>query len=485
MESILSTASSAVWAPLAYIILGLGTIYTIAMLGVQFRRFPDMLRQIAKGSSGEGGLSAFQSLALTLSARVGVGSIAGVATAIAAGGPGAMFWMVVTALLASTVAYAEAVLAQTFKQRLNGEQRGGLPFYVKYGLRAPWLATIVAFIGVVGYGFIFPGIQVNNIASSAHLAFGLEPWMTGAILVALLFIVIIGGTKRIVRFSEAIVPVMSFGFILCAIIIICVNITSVPEVYGLILRSAWGLDPLFGGLMGLAVQWGVRRAVFASAAGDGEGTYAAAAAQNTHPAKQGLVQAFSIYCTILLICSATGMMILLAGTYNVEDGHGGFLRFDHPDLVAGPNYVQEAIDTVLPGAGPAFVAIAVFLFAFTSQIFYFYVATTNLLFLTKHDTTRRLFGVILKIGALGIAFFGSVANAKAVWAIGDLGFGLLAWCNMICLVALFPVVVRISKDYDRQRKLGLDPVFDPKALNIKGATFWEDREDLKERASRR
>ncbi|KWR70090.1 sodium:alanine symporter [Arthrobacter sp. W1] len=481
METLLGNASSAVWAPLAYIILGMGTVYTAALAGVQFRRFPDMVRQIAKGGGGEGGLSAFQSLALTLSARVGVGAIAGVATAIAAGGPGAMFWMIVTALLASTVAYAEAVLAQTFKQRVRGEQRGGMPFYIKYGLRAPTLAAVVATISVVGYGFIFPGIQVNNIASSAKLAFGLESWVTGAIVTLLLGLVVIGGTKRIVHVSQAIVPVMSFGFLLCAAIIISVNITRVPEAAVLIFSSAFGTHAVFGGLVGYAVQWGVRRAVFASAAGDGEGTYAAAAAQNTHPGKQGLVQAFSIYITVLLICTATGLMILLAGTYNVEDGHGGFLAENVPGMVAGPNFVQQAIDTVLPGAGAAFVAIAVFLFAFTSQIFYFYVATTNLLFLASKETTRRLFEVLLKVGALGISFFGAVANAKAVWAAGDLGFGLLAWCNMITLLLLFPVIVKVCRDYDRQRKLGLDPVFDPKALGIRGATFWENRDDLRQR----
>ncbi|MCW4466784.1 alanine:cation symporter family protein [Glutamicibacter sp. MNS18] len=481
MEAILSNVSSAVWAPLAYVILGLGAVFTVALLGVQFRRFPDMLRQIAKGGSGEGGLSSFQALALTLSARVGVGAIAGVATAIAAGGPGAMMWMVITALLASTVAYAEAVLAQVFKQRVRGEQRGGMPFYIKYGLKAPRFAMVVALISMVGYGFIFPGIQVNNIASSAELAFGMETWVTGLLVTTLLGIVIIGGTKRIVRVSQAVVPVMSFGFLLCAVIIIAANIVKVPEVAVLIFSSAFGTHAVFGGLIGYAVQWGVRRAVFASAAGDGEGTYAAGAAQNTHPGKQGLVQAFSIYVTVLLICTATGMMILLAGTYNVDDGQGGFVVEHVPGLVAGPNFVQQAIDSVLPGAGPAFVAIAVFLFAFTSQIFYFYVASTNLLFLTENESMRRLLEVVLKVGALGISFFGSVANAKAVWAAGDLGFGLLAWANMVTLVLLAPVIIKVCRDYDRQRTLGLDPVFDPTALGIRGATFWEDREDLKSR----
>lgn len=475
MEETLSTLSGMLWSPLAYVVLGLGTLFTIATLGVQVRRFPDMLRQIRQSEGGEGGLSAFQALSLTLGARVGVGSIAGVATAIAAGGPGALMWMAVTALLGSTVAYAEAVLAQTYKQKVDGEQRGGMPFYIKHGLRAPWLAMIVALISVVGYGFIFPGIQVNNIASSAHLAFGLETWVTGLIVTAILFLVIVGGTKRIVNFAQAIVPTMSIGFILCAIIIIGVNIDKVPEAITLIVTSALGIDQVFGGIVGFAVQWGVRRAVFASAAGDGEGTYAAAAAQNTHPGKQGIVQAFSIYITVLLICMATGLMIVVSGMYNVEDGKGGFLFEGYPGLVAGPNFVQAAIDTAIPGAGPAFVAIAVFLFAFTSQIFYFYVATTNLSFLVKSEKAKSVIGVVLKFGALGISFFGSVANAGAVWAAGDVGFGLLAWCNMFCLLLLFPVIIKVCRDYDRQRKMGLDPVFDPKALGIRGAVFWEAR----------
>ncbi|WP_077487808.1 alanine/glycine:cation symporter family protein [Sinomonas mesophila] len=473
MEETLAAFSSTLWSPLAYVVLGLGLLFTIATFGVQIRRFPDMLRQIRQGHGGEGGLSAFQALALTLSARVGVGSIAGVATAIAAGGPGALLWMAVTALLGSTVAYAEAVLAQVFKQRVAGEQRGGMPFYIRYGLRAPWLAVIVALISVTGYGFIFPGIQVNNIASSAKLAFGLETWVTGIIVTALLALVIVGGTKRIVNFSQAVVPVMSIGFFLCAIVIIFVNLDKVPAAITLIVTSALGIDQMYAGIVGFAVQWGVRRAVFASAAGDGEGTYAAAAAQNTHPGKQGIVQAFSIYVTVLLICMATGLMMVVAGTYNVTDGKGGYIFEGVPGLVAGPNFVQSAIDTAIPGMGPAFVSIAVLLFAFTSQIFYFYVATTNLFFLVKNEQARKVLGVVIKLGALGISFFGSVANAGAVWAAGDIGFGLLAWCNMACLVLLSPVIIKVCRDYDRQRKMGIDPVFDPKALGIRGAVFWE------------
>lgn len=481
MEQIVLNLSSWVWAPLAYIILALGAVFTIATVGVQFRRFPDMIRLVIRGTAGAGGLSSFQAMALTLSARVGVGAIAGVAVAISMGGPGALMWMVITALVASMVAYAEAVLAQVYKQVIGGEHRGGLAYYLKYGLGVGWFAAIVATVSVIGYGFIFPAIQVNNIASSAELAFGVPPWVTGLFVTGILFLVIVGGTKRIVSMAQAVVPVMSILFLLGALVILIANVTEVPSAIALIVRSGLGIEPLYAGIVGYAVQWGVRRAVFASAAGDGEGTFAAAAAKVSHPAKQGLVQAFSIFLAVLVICMATGIMIVVTGTYNVADGAGGYLVEPYPGMVAGATYAQEAINTVLPGIGPGFIAIAILFFAFTSQVFYFYVAQTNMVFLFDSPKFQQVMNVVLRIGAMGISFFGAVASAEVVWAAGDLGFGLLTWCNMICLVVLSPVVIKVCRDYDRQRRAGVNPVFDPEALNIKRATFWEDEKRQRER----
>ncbi|MFB7710058.1 alanine/glycine:cation symporter family protein [Streptomyces sp. NPDC056105] len=468
---VLSTISGWIWDPMAYFALAIGVFFTLLTKGVQFRRLPDMIRQLRSSGTDEGGLSSFQSLALSLSSRVGVGSIAGVATAIAAGGPGAILWMAITALLGSTCAYAEGVLAQVYKRRIQGEDRGGMPYYIKYGLRAPWLATVVAVATMVGYGFVFPGIQANNIASSAELAFDVDPWMTGLFVTAVLGVVVVGGTKRIVNVAQAIVPVMSLAYVLSAIVIIGLNADKVPDAVHLIVAGAVGTDPLFGGIVGYAVAWGVRRAVFASATGLGEGTFAAAAAHTTHPGKQGIIQAFSIYIDILLICMATGLMIVITGAYNVTDPSGGFLAQGAPGAVAGPNYVQEAIDSTVPGWGAGFVAVAILFFAFVSQVFFYYVAGTNLAFLLG-ERRSPVYEGLLKAGALAIAFTGAVVSADAMWAAGDIGYGLIGWLNMVCVLLLTPVVRKVIRDYDRQRHDGLDPVFDPERLGIRGADFW-------------
>lgn len=471
---LIETISSWIWDPMAYFGLGLGLLFTFLTKGVQFRRLPDMIKQLFDSKAAGGGLSSFQALALTLSSRMGVGSIAGVATAIAAGGPGAIMWMAITGLLGSTTAYAEAVLAQVYKRRVHGEDRGGMPYYIRYGLRAPWLAAIVASVSMIGYGFVFPGIQVNNIASSAELAFGFPTWVTGLIVTGVLAIVIIGGTQRIVRVAESVVPFMAVGYILLAVVILVMNLERVPEAISLIVRSGMGMDAVFGGIVGYAVAWGVRRAIFASATGFGEGTYSAAAARATHPGKQGIVQAFSIYIDILLVCMSTGIMIILTDSYYVVDQMGGYLFNNMPTgAVAGPNFVQTAIDTTVPGTGSVFVAIAILLFAFTSQIFFFYVASTNLFFLLGERRSPVLEGV-LKAGALAISFFGAVVAADAMWLIGDIGYGLISWLNMIALVLMIPTVRKVLKDYDRQRKMGVDPMFDPIPLGIKNAKFWEE-----------
>ncbi|SJM58520.1 sodium:alanine symporter family protein [Gulosibacter sp. 10] len=471
---ILSTINSWIWDPLAYFALGLGLFFTFLTKGVQFRRLPDMIRQLRAKDSDPEGLSSFQTLALTLSSRVGVGSISGVATAIAMGGPGAIMWMAITGLLGSTTAYAEAVLAQTFKRRVHGEHRGGMPYYIKYGLKAPWLAFIVAIAAMIGYGFVFPGIQVNNIASSARAAFGIEPWVTAIVVTAALAIVIIGGTKRIVQVAQTVVPFMAIGYVLTALVIIAFNLRDVPEAIAIIINAGSGVDQIFGGIVGWAVAWGVRRAVFASATGFGEGTFSAAAAKTTHPGKQGIIQAFSIYIDILMICMATGLMIVVTGKYNVANGLNGFIVEHVPGLEAGPNFVQAAIDTTLPGWGSVFVALAILFFAFTSQVFFFYVATTNLVFLLG-DRHSPVLEWALKIGALTISFVGAIIQADMMWAIGDIGYGTLAWLNMLVLVLLTPIIRKIVRDYDYQRKKGLDPLFDPGRLGITGAVFWEEK----------
>lgn len=464
------------WEWLAYLALALGLLFTIVFRFTQVRRFPTMIRLISKGATmGEGdeGISSFQALSMTLASRVGVGAIAGVATAIAAGGPGAIFWMAVTGLLGSASSYAESTLAQVYKRNIDGEHRGGIPYYIYHGLKMRWLAVIAALVAFLAYGFLVPGIQSNNISSTVEYAFNIDPWITSTIVTILLGAVIIGGTKRIANVAQLIVPFMAVGYILVALVVIFWNFQAIPETIRLILSSAFGVHEVFGGILGFAITWGIRRAIFTSVAGVGEGTYGAAAAQVSHPAKQGLVQAFSIYVDVLFVCMATGLLIVATDSYNVITPAGEVLhRGNIPDdLVTGGTNAQAAIDSVFPGFGSIFVAIAIFLFAFTSQVAFYYIASSNLVFLTKEKVHNGALWA-LKIGSLIISFVGGVISADMMWAAGDIGYVTLGFINMVSILLLMPVVIKVYKDYERQRNANQDPVFDPEKLGIKGADFW-------------
>ena len=471
METLVAI-SDGLWNPMAYFALAVGLFFTVITNAAQFRLLPDTVRQIFKPKADDGGISPLQALLLTISSRVGVGNIAGVGTAVAAGGPGALLWMVVCALLGSASAFAESTLAQVFKRKINGEHRGGMPFYVRYGLRIKWLAALLAVMTMLGYGFLFPGVQSNNIASSLEHAFNIPTWITAVGVSVLLGFVVIGGTKRVVGAAQFMVPIMAVGYILTAVIVVLFNIDQLLPTLGLIVSSAFGMNEVFGGIAGAAVAWGVRRAVFSNVAGVGEGTYGSAAASVSHPAKQGLVQSFSIFIDTVVVCFATGIMIVMTGSYNVFADNGDSIVSNVPGVEAGSAYTQEAVNAVLPGFGPGFVAIALFFFAFTTLVAFFYIAHTNLVFLAGRELGPAL-SWALKLGMIGITFYGAVESASVMWTIGDIGYASLGWVNMACILMLSPLVRKVIKDYDRQRKLGLDPVFDPRPLGITGADFWE------------
>ncbi len=465
----IGTINDLIWNPMAYFALAVGLIFTIVTGAVQFRRIPAAIREIVSKPTETGGVTPAQALLLTLASRIGVGNIAGVGTAIAAGGPGALFWMVVVALLGSASAYAETVLAQVYKRRIDGEHRGGAPFYVEFGLKLRWLAVILAIGYMVGYGFIFSGVQSNNIASSMNVAFGMPAWLTAILLTGLLGFTIIGGTRRIVHAAQLMVPVMAVGYVLFTVVIILVNLDQVLPTIEMVLASAFGRDQVFGGMAGAAIAWGVRRAVFSNVAGVGEGTFGSAAASVTHPAKQGLIQAVSIFIDTVIVCQATGIMIIITGSYNVF--HRGETVVEHlPGVDAGVAYTQTAIDTIAGGFGSAFVAIALLFFAFTSMIAFYYIAETNLSFIRRRSGGAPSW--VLKFGAMAITAFGALISADAMWSIGDIGYGLLGWANMLTILVLAPVVWKVTRDYDRQMKQGIDPVFDPRALGIQRADFW-------------
>lgn len=373
------------------------------------------------GQSSDKGISSFQGFCTALAGRIGTGNIAGVATAIAWGGPGALFWMWAIAFLGAGSAFAESTLGQLYKEEHDGEYRGGPAYYIEKGFGGTTFskiyATLFAIVTVIAIGVLLPGVQSNSIAVSINNAFGAEA--------------------------------------------------------------------SFGGILGSTIAWGVKRGVYSNEAGQGTGPQASSAAEVSHPAKQGFVQAFSVYVDTLFVCSATGFMILMTGCYNTFNENTQKIMVENmpgysiPDI--GPVYTQNAINTLIPGFGGAFVAIALFFFAFTTLMAYYYIAGVNLTYLVKKFTggkSSKLSINCLRIVLLGMTAFGCVKSAGLAWMMGDIGVAMMAWLNLIAILALSKKALLCFNDYESQLKAGVprDEIsFDPIKLGIKGADFWEQK----------
>ncbi|WP_163100477.1 alanine/glycine:cation symporter family protein [Peribacillus alkalitolerans] len=473
MEQIVNWLNGIIWSQaLIYLCLGVGLFYTIATRFLQVRHMKDIFKLMFKGGKSESGISSFQALSLSLSGRVGTGNIAGVATAIAFGGPGAVFWMWMMAFLGAGSAFIESTLGQVYKTKQDGQFRGGPAFYIEKGLKIKWYAILFAVVTIIATGILLPGVQANSIALSIENAFGIRPAITGIVLVALLAFIIFGGVKRIARVAEFVVPFMALSYILVAIIITVMNISELPGVIKLIFSSAFGADAAFGGILGAAISWGVKRGIYSNEAGQGTGPHAAAAAEVSHPAKQGIVQAFSVYVDTLLVCSATAFMILITGMYNVAPDGKPEIVNNLGDIEPGPGYTQAAVESIFPGFGAPFVAISLLFFAFTTIMAYYYMAETNLAFINRK--TKRVWTVyVLKVVICVMTFYGSVKTASLAWGLGDVGVGSMAWLNIIAILLLTKPTLIVLKDYEEQLKAGKDPVFDPVKLGIQDAEFWE------------
>lgn len=473
MEEFISRVNGVLWHEyFIYTILGVGFIFSILTRFLQLRHIKDMFKLMFQGKSSDAGVSSFQALSIALAGRVGTGNIAGVATAIAFGGPGAVFWMWAIAFIGSSSAFIESTLAQIYKVKQDGQYRGGPAYYIEKGIGIKWFAYLFAFAALVAMAILMPGVQSNSISSSVDNAFGINPAITGAVVVALLAFIIFGGVKRIAYAAQWIVPFMALAYILLSVVIIIMNISEVPAIISLIFKSAFALDSAFGGIVGMAIAWGVKRGIYSNEAGQGTGAHPAAAAEVSHPAKQGLVQAASIYIDTLLVCSATAFMILFTGMYNTQAPDKTYIVNNLGEVEPGPAYTQAAIDTVLPGFGSGFVAVALFFFAFTTIMAYYYIAETNIAYLMR-GRDSRLAMLVLKFVIIAATFYGSVKTAAAAWALGDVGLGLMVWLNVIAMIILVKPALITLKDYEQQKKQGLDPVFNPKALGIKNADFWE------------
>ena len=475
METAANFINSIIWSDaLVFLCVATGVYFSFATRFLQLRYIREMVRLLFDGKASKEGVSSFQAFSIAISGRVGTGNIVGVATAIAMGGPGAVFWMWTIAFLGAGSAFIEATLGQIYKVVKDGQFRGGPAYYIEKGLGVKWYAMLFAIATILSTALFLPGVQSNSIALSMSTAFNVPVWITGAIVTIMLGLIIFGGVKRIGRVAEVVVPFMAGAYILMGLVIIGLNITDVPAVFGLIFRSAFDLEPLFGGIFGMAISWGVKRGIYSNEAGQGTAPHAAAAAEVTHPVKQGLVQAFSVYIDTIFVCTTTALIILFTGQYNVQNPEGGFIVENIPNVGPGA-FTGMAISTHFPAIGNGFVAIALLFFAFTTIMAYYYIAETNLSYLTKKVTNKWMLGA-LRLAIMAATFYGTVKSAELAWTFGDIGVGLMAWINLIAILLLRKPALIAFKDYVAQKKQGLDPVFNAEKLGIKNTEEWKEKQ---------
>ncbi|WP_210396140.1 alanine/glycine:cation symporter family protein [Motiliproteus sediminis] len=494
MQAFVDFMNGIIWSPaLIYLCLGAGLFYSILTRFVQIRHFGEMWRLLFSGKSSDKGISSFQALAVSLSGRVGTGNIAGVAAAIGFGGPGAVFWMWVVAFLGAATAYIESTLAQIYKEEQDGQYRGGPAYYFEKAMGQKWYAWIFALATILACGLLLPGVQSNSIGNAVEMAFGPGQMiqtgmgelssakiMSGLAVVLILGFIIFGGVKRIARFTEVIVPFMALAYIIIACVIVALNIDALPGIFAMILSDAF--TPMAG--VGAAIGWGVKRGVYSNEAGQGTGPHAAAAASVQHPAQQGLVQAFSVYIDTLFVCTATALMILITGAYNVHGMGDSFLVQNITASAAAnsPAFTQMAVESVLPGVGKPFIALALFFFSFTTILAYYYIAETNVAYIKRSLNIPGL-TLALKVGLMSATFYGAIKTANLAWGLGDVGVGLMAWLNIVGIVAIFFMAkpaLKALKDYEAQQKAGVSEYsFDPEKLGIENADYWTGKAKAK------
>ncbi len=491
MEGFISALNAIIWSPaLIVLCLGAGLFYSVMTRFAQVRHFKEMCRLMINNNESDKGISSFQALAVSLSGRVGVGNIAGVAAAIGFGGPGAVFWMWVMAFLGASTAYAESTLGQIYKVEENGQYRGGPAYYFERCLGWRWLGIVFAISAIIGCGIFLPGVQANAVGNAVTQIFGNGDMVTTSFgevgtykLIALAFILIVlafiifGGIKRIAHFTQIVVPFMALGYIVLALIVVFLHLDKVADVFALIISDAFTAQAGFGA----AIGWGVKRGIYSNEAGQGTGPHAAAAAEVDHPAQQGLVQAFSIYVDTLLVCTATALMILITQQYNVQGElpAGQFIVQNVPAAteIGSAAFTQLALLSVFGNLGQVFVALALFFFAFTTILAYYYITETNVAYLNR-IFNNKLPNIVFKLLLMFMVAYGTVNSAGYIWNIGDIGVGLMAWVNVLGILMIFflykPTMLCL-KDYEAQKKAGGPIVFDPVKLGIKNATFWEKR----------
>lgn len=458
-----------VWSMVLVVLcLGVGLYLSLSLKFPQIRLVKEMIKLLTSKEESESGITPFQAFATTVGARVGMGNIAGVASAIFYGGPGSVFWMWMIAVIGAASAFVESALAQAYKVKSpDGEFTGGPAYYIEKGLKCKPYAVVFAVVAFLGPGFLMPGVQINSLVTVFEEAFSVNKILVGAICCIVLGIVVYGSIKRIAHIAEMLAPAMCAVYILAALIIVGLNITKLPGIFLMIIQSAFGVHAVLGGILGSAVSWGVKRGIYSNEAGMGCGAIVSAAAECSHPVKQGLIQSFSIYVDTLFIGTSTALIVLLTGTFDVIDGAGNFLMSQTGGIETGIKWTQHALMSTFGSWSGKALAIIIVLFVFTSMTGYCYQAESNIRYLTGNSKKAI---AIARAVFLVASFLGAIVNADAVWAMGDIGYGLMAWANIIAIALLAPKAVALLKDYEKQKKEGKDPAFDPKEFGIEDET---------------
>ena len=455
MNELITAVNDVIWSYVLIVALvGCGLWFTWRTKFVQFRMVGEMLRLLTESAvdsvgdqvkgKGKRHISSFQAFAVSVATRVGTGNLAGVATAIVIGGPGAVFWMWLIALIGSATAFVESTLAQLYKQKHKDSFIGGPAYYIQKGLKCRWMAVLFAILITLQFGLSNNSIQANTICGAMQEAFGWSPIWVGVALATMALFIVFGGIQRIAKVSSVIVPLMAVGYIILALVIIIMNIHLIPHVFKVIILDAFGFSQIAGGSIGAAMMNGIKRGLFSNEAGEGSAPNAAATASTTHPVKQGLIQALGVFTDTLMVCSCTAFIILISGLYQVPELNGIALT-------------QSALQREIGSIGPMFIAVAIFLFAFSSIIGNYYYGEANIRFITQNNKVMTAY----RIASAGLmVMFGALASFELVWNIVDLFMAFLTACNLIAIALLGRYAFRLLDDYRQQKRQGIkEPVF--------------------------
>lgn len=444
----ISSINDVLWSYILIImLLGCAFWFTIRSRFVQFRMMGEMIRLLGdspkKADGHEKHISSFQAFAVSLASRVGTGNLAGVATAITVGGPGAVFWMWLIALLGSSSAFVESTLAQLYKRKGKDSFVGGPAYYMEKGLKARWMGILFAILISITFGFAFNSVQSNTICAAWEKAFGIDPVWMGIVLTAVTLLIIFGGIHRIARVSGVIVPVMALGYIVLALGVVLFNLGKLPDVIRLIVSNAFGWEQALGGGIGATLMQGIKRGLFSNEAGMGSAPNVAATAHVTHPVKQGLIQALGVFTDTLIICTCTAFIILFSGVSTQTS-------------LNGIQLTQEALTAEVGSAGGIFIALAILLFAFSSIIGNYYYGEANILFITR----RKPVLVAYRLLVSAMVLCGSLMSLDLAWSLADIMMGLMTICNLIAIAILSRQAFLLLDHYLAQKRKGISsPVF--------------------------